>query len=162
MSKVRGKQMQIGDKILLGYKEWVSLPDLGIPKINAKIDTGATFSTLHALDISLIKKNKKTFVKFIIQPFLQDRMIFRSCSLPIIDERTIISSNGERERRYIIQTALQLNDRIVDINVTLTNRSLMRFPMLLGRKALEKVAIIDPSKAYCLGKFTREEVKTYY
>ncbi|MEM9242912.1 MAG: RimK/LysX family protein [Pseudomonadota bacterium] len=150
------------DRIVLGYQEWVALPKLHIPIIKAKVDTGATLSTLHAIDIKRVWRHGIPHVKFTVHPFLQDKRIERHCCLPIIDRRTIVSSNGERELRYIVKTFLRLQNKRIEIELTLTDRSTMRFPMLLGRKALVGVAVVDPGKAYYLGKFNTMEAENLY
>lgn len=150
------------NKLIVGWEEWVTLPKLKLPLIKVKIDTGAKLSALHAVDIKLVKRNKKDYVKFTTHPFINDVRIARTVCLPIIDEKNIASSNGKKERRYIVETPLRINDQQFEIEISLTNRSLMRFPMLLGREALAQFAMVDPNKSYCLGKHTVTAAKVLY
>lgn len=150
------------DKIIVGWEEWVTLPKLKLPLIKVKIDTGAKISTLHAVDIKQVKRNNKDCVKFTTHPFINDQTIERTVCLPIIDERSIVSSNGKKECRFIVSAPLKINNQIFDIEISLTNRSLMRFPMLLGREALSQFSIVDSSKSYCLGKKTMIFAKQLY
>tara|TARA_R110000868_G_scaffold410505_4_gene698853 strand:+ start:99011 stop:99478 length:468 start_codon:yes stop_codon:yes gene_type:complete len=150
------------NKVLIGWEEWVALPKLKLPLIKVKIDTGAKISALHAVDITPVTRHKIPHVKFTTHPFINDWTVERTICLPIMDERRIISSNGERESRYIVSTPLKINHQVFDIEVSLTNRSLMRFPMLLGREALAQFATIDPAKSYCLGKRTQAYAKKLY
>lgn len=150
------------NKLIVGWEEWVSLPKLKLPVVKAKIDTGAKISTLHAVNIKPTTRNGMSYVKFTTYPFVNDDTIKRTVCLPILDQRGIISSNGKKELRYVITTPLKINNKVYDIELSLTNRSLMRFPMLLGRQALAQFAIADAGKSYCLGKYTSFEAKKYY
>ena len=147
---------------MIGWEEWVTLPKLKLPLIKVKIDTGAKLSALHAVNIKPITRNSKPYVKFTIQPFINDINIERTVCLPVVDERKITSSNGEKELRYIIKTPLKVNNEMIEIEISLTNRSLMRFPMLLGRDAISQFATVDASRSYCLGKRTSNYVKQLY
>ncbi len=149
-------------KTMIGWEEWVSLPKLKLPLIKVKIDTGAKISALHAVNIKAVTRNNEKCVKFTTHPFINDPKIERTVCLPIYDERNITSSNGEKESRYIICTPLKINHQVFDIEISLTNRSLMRFPMLLGREAIAQFAFVDPSRSYCLGKRTSTYAKSLY
>ncbi len=150
------------EKYVLGWEEWLALPQLNLPVIKAKIDTGAKISTLHAVDIEEIKVKRQAYVQFITYPFLNDFTIARQACVPIADKRSIISSNGIKEVRYVVQTDLQVGTRQVTIELSLTNRKQMQFPMLVGREAIKQCAIVDPSKSYCLGRKSIKEMKKYY
>ena len=150
------------NKISIGWEEWLTLPKLKLPLIKVKIDTGAKVSALHATDIKAVLRNKIPHVKFTTHPFINDLSIERTVCLPIFDERKITSSNGKKESRYIIKTQLKINHQNFEIEVSLTNRALMRFPMLLGREAIKQFAVVDPSKSYCLGKRTPLFAKELY
>lgn len=149
-------------KLVVGWEEWVTLPKLKLPLIKVKIDTGAKISALHAVNIKPVTRNGMAYVKFTTHPFISDTKIESTVCLPIIDERNIVSSNGKKESRYIVRTPLKINNQIFNIELSLTNRLLMRFPMLLGREALSQFAIVDPSKSYCLGKTTSTYAKQLY
>lgn len=142
-------------KILIGCHEWCSLPDLGIKNIRAKIDTGAKTSALHAENIHLIKKNGVEYISFILTPFLGEIGKHQTCIRKIKDLRNIISSNGIKEQRFIIDAIINLGGIKKNIDISLTNRHLMRFNLLLGREALIPDYIIDPSKKNILTQSRR-------
>ncbi|MET4101866.1 ribosomal protein S6--L-glutamate ligase [Roseovarius sp. MBR-78] len=120
-----------------GWEEWVALPDLGVPAIKAKVDTGARTSALHAFDIETFGPSARPKVRFTVHPIPGRDDLVIPCSAPIIDRREVASSNGERELRYVIQSALSVNGDAWPIEITLTNRSTMTSRMLLGRQALK-------------------------
>lgn len=150
------------DKILIGWKEWCSLPDLKIPAIKAKIDTGAKTSCLHAIEIEPFKKNTIQWVRFILDPLQGDAKVLIKCNARVVDTRLITSSSGHKELRFIIQTMLHLGASKWPIEISLSNRESMRFRMLLGRDALKTHAIIDPAKLHCHGKHTKRQAKRLY
>ena len=140
-------------KMIIGWEEWCALPDLGLPAIKAKVDTGAKTSALHAYDIELFTKDKNDFVRFKIHPLQKNQTIERCCVAPLVDYRTVMSSNGEREKRYVIQTQIEFQSRCIMAELTLTSRHNMTFRMLLGRGALRKAKFtVDPAKSFVLGK----------
>ncbi|MZR13160.1 30S ribosomal protein S6--L-glutamate ligase [Maritimibacter sp. DP07] len=119
-----------------GWEEWLSLPDLGIPSIKAKVDTGARTSALHADDIETFGPSSKPKVRFTVRPVPGRNDIVIPCSAPVVDRREVTSSNGESENRVVIQTTLSVGGQSWPIEVTLTNRETMASRMLLGRQAL--------------------------
>lgn len=133
---------------LIGWREWLSLPDLGIEKIKAKIDTGAKTSTLHAFGIEGIKKNGKHLVQFGVHPIQRRMDIVVACIAPVFDIRWVTDSGGHRERRYVIETLVVAGDERWQIELTLANRDNMRFRMLLGRTAVKNRFVIDPASSY--------------
>lgn len=140
-------------KIKIGWEEWCALPTLGLPAILAKVDTGAKTSALHAFDIEAYVLNGQDYVRFKINPLPKKKDLICLCQAPLTDQRVIISSNGERENRYVILTQLQFGERSVEAEITLTSRHKMQFRMLLGREALRKARFtVDPAKSYLLGK----------
>ncbi len=146
---------------ILGWKEWCSLPGLSIPLIKAKIDTGAQTSSLHAYDLKTFRNRGKDWIKFNVHPLQFNRSVTIACQAPIIDRRYVTSSNGQREKRYVISTLLQLGNLSFSTEVTLTDRSQMNLRLLLGRKSLESFCIY-PFKEMCLGKYKSDDVKALY
>jgi ribosomal protein S6--L-glutamate ligase len=145
-------------KIIIGWEEWCTLPDLGLPAVKAKIDTGAKTSALHAYDIETFVHFNVPFVRFKIHPLQADRSIYRICEAPLIEKRIVTSSNGEREVRPVILTALTFGSTTINAELTLTSRHKMNFRMLLGREALRKARfIVEPSKSFVLGKIKKPE-----
>jgi ribosomal protein S6--L-glutamate ligase len=120
-----------------GWEEWISLPDLGVPALKAKVDTGARTSALHAFDIETFGPSARPKVRFTVHPIPGRDDLVIPCSAPILDRREVASSNGERELRYVIQSTLSVNGDSWPIELTLTNRSTMASRMLLGRQALK-------------------------
>lgn len=123
--------------LLFGWEEWVSLPDLGVPAIKAKVDTGARTSALHAFDIETFGPAARPKVRFALHPIPGRDDLIIPCSAPIIDRRDVTSSNGDRELRYVIASRLSVGGDSWPIEITLTNRSTMASRMLLGRQALK-------------------------
>jgi ribosomal protein S6--L-glutamate ligase len=150
------------NKIFIGWQEWCSLPELNIKAIKAKVDTGARTSALHAFNIELYTHNKIPHVKFCIHPLQRDDKIQIACQARLVDEREVVSSNGHRERRYVIETPLTLGDATWNIQITLSNRDPMKFRMLLGREALGTHVLIDPCKKLCQNTLNDIPAKKLY
>jgi len=140
----------------VGWREWISLPDLGIDRVKAKLDTGARTSALHAFRIKPFRRNGQRFVRFYVHPVQRHRHPEIMCEAPLIDERIITSSSGQSDNRYVIETRLLFGDSIWPIEITLTNRDEMGFRMLLGRQALRNRFVVDPASSYKFGKITRK------
>jgi len=138
--------------IIVGWREWVSLPELGLPIIKAKIDTGARTSCLHAFSVEPFTKDNTKWVRFGIHPHQMDIESEIYCEAKVIDERFVTDSGGRKEKRQVISTQLGLGNQQRTIEITLTNRDTMRFRMLLGRMAMQENILVNPKKSYLLGK----------
>lgn len=149
-------------QMIVGWEEWCALPELGLPAIKAKLDTGAKTSALHAFKIEGFTENGVEYVRFDIHPIQRTDQYVTSCIAPVIDKRYVSDSGGHKEKRYVISTPLLLDNIIWDIEVTLTNRDTMAFRMLLGRAAMRGKMIVDPMKSCCLGKVRRKQLKKLY
>ena len=136
--------MSTEDPIAIGWEEWVSLPELGLPAIKAKADTGARTSSLHAFSIEPFSARGKKMVRFGIHPIIARSDIELFCSAELVGRREITSSNGESELRPIIKTKVRIAGEEWPIEVSLTNREGMSYRMLLGRAAMKGRLIVNP------------------
>ncbi|WP_406661728.1 ATP-dependent zinc protease [Methanolobus sp. ZRKC3] len=149
-------------KLMLGWREWVALPDLGLHAIKAKVDTGAKTSSLHAFNIELYKENGIEMVRFLVHPIQENQDFQIECIAPLKDRRRVTDSGGHMEMRYVIETEIIIASRRYPIELTLTDRDTMRFRMLLGRSAMKNWAVVDPDESYINGKidaFSRYKLK---
>lgn len=137
---------------MLGWREWISLPALGIDHLKAKVDTGARSSSLHAFDIRKVELDGQEWVEFKVHPHQHDNEQTVSCRAPLKDYRQVTDSGGHRSMRYVIETELAMGDESVRAEITLADRSDMLFRMLIGRTAMKGRYIVDPGRSYCVSK----------
>lgn len=137
---------------IIGWREWITLPDLNIPGIKAKIDTGARTSTLHAFRVEPYRKCHLLWVRFAIHPNQHNAGNWLECHAAVKDQRLVSDSGGHKQLRYIIETRMGVGHHTFMAEMTLTGRDDMRFRMLLGRTALNGRFIVDPSASYLFGK----------
>lgn len=145
---------------IIGWREWVSLPDLGIPRIKAKVDTGARTSALHAFALHPFKEDGKDKIRFDIHPIQHDMTEVITCVADIIDKRWVTDSGGHKEERFVILTMLILGKRKIPIEITLTERDTMLFRMLLGRSAIRKKFMVNPGRSFVRDKSEAVKNKT--
>lgn len=135
-----------------GWREWVALPQLGLERIKAKLDTGAATSAMHAIHIRHFSVGGVDRVAFDVHPDQRTTTRTVSCVADVVDERLFKSSNGQRERRIVIRRLLAIGKRRFPIEISLTNRDTMGFRMLIGRSALRGQIVVDPTKSYAAGE----------
>jgi len=146
---------------VIGWREWVALPDLDVPAIKAKIDTGARSSALHAFNVEPFRRGDKHMVRFEVHPLQRGDHDAVSAEAELIGNRLIRSSNGHEELRPVVGMTVRLLNREWEIELTLTNRDEMGFRMLLGREALRNRFLVDPGKSFQAGRPIRKRrVKT--
>lgn len=138
--------------LVMGWREWLELPDLGIKRVKAKVDTGARSSSLHAEEIELFQVRGQIEVRFIVLPLQRSRLKPVACQAPLYDERYVKSSNGSRELRPVIRTAVLWGGQRWEVDITLTSRDLMGFRMLLGREAIRRRFLVDTGRSYFGGR----------
>jgi hypothetical protein len=141
------------EKRTVGWREWVALPDLGLPAIEAKVDTGAKTSSLHAFAMDVFEEGGRRRVCFGVHPLRDDEDLEVFACADVIDDRVVVSSNGQEEHRVVIRTPLVIGGETWPIEVTLTDRREMSFRMLLGREALRGRLVVDPSALHLHGRF---------
>jgi hypothetical protein len=139
------------DRVVIGWREWLGLPDLGIEGIKAKIDTGARSSALHALHIESFEKGDRSFIRFQVHPYQRDSHRTITATAELLDWRRVKNSGGHSQLRPTIRTTVVLGQHRWRIDLTLTNRDVMGFRMLLGREALRKRFLVHPSESFLLG-----------
>ena len=139
------------DKKRIGWREWIGFPELGIERIKAKIDTGARTSSIHAYRIRKIDGDEPR-VEFFLHPVQHHRQPELRCVAEIADERTVKSSNGEQETRYVILTPMSMGEEIWPVELTLSNRDQMGFRVLVGRVAIRGRYVVDPAVSFQLGR----------
>lgn len=138
----------------IGWEEWVALPELNLPAIKAKVDTGAKTSSIHAFMVEKIVEGGDVKVRFGIHPIPERPDIELYCKAHLVDERQVISSNGQTELRYVIRTMARFGKQKWPIELTLTDRETMAYRMLIGRSAMEERLIVVPEKSFLLGKLS--------
>ncbi len=139
------------NKPLLGWREWVALPDLKLSGIKAKVDTGARSSALHAFEIEPYRKGGERWVMFAIHPVQNCCEMSVECHAQVKDRRIVMDSGGHKQRRYVIETQMVVGQTVLCAEMTLTNRDSMIFRMLLGRTAMDARFIVAPGESYLQG-----------
>jgi hypothetical protein len=138
-----------------GWREWVSLPDLGLRWVKAKLDTGARSSAIHAYDLEEFSRDDVAWASFDIHPWQRSDLDSTRVELPVIDRRVVRSSTGHEEERVVVATTLRVVGLDLAAELTLTNRDEMGFRMLVGREAMRGALLVDPSRSYVGPRPTR-------
>lgn len=140
------------DLLTVGWREWLALPELGLPAIKAKVDTGAKTSALHAFQVDTFNRQGEEWVRFNMHPLQNDNDLVVECEARLLEQRQVTDSGGHQEMRYVIQTRLQIAGLDMPVQLTLTNRDSMRFRMLLGRQAMNNHMLVNPAASFLCGK----------
>ncbi|MEX2120325.1 MAG: RimK/LysX family protein [Pirellulales bacterium] len=136
----------------IGWREWLSLPELHIDAVKAKVDSGARSSALHAFDIELFRRGTKPMVRFKVHPLQRDTQLTVTSEAELVGHRLVRNSGGYETLRPVILTAVELLGQRWPIELTLTGRDAMGFRMLLGRQAVRRRFLIDTCRSYLGGK----------
>lgn len=137
-------------RTLIGWREWVQLPDLSSVAIKAKIDTGARTSTLHAFNLKLSERNGVAWAQFEIHPLQRSRAESTTVELPVQSFKKVRSSTGQVETRPVVRTRLRAGKKVFSIDLTLTSRDEMGFRMLVGRTAIRRRFWVEPGRSFLL------------
>lgn len=146
-------------KMIIGWREWVKLPELGVPFIKAKVDTGARTSSLHAFDLEIFKKRGQDYARFSVHPEQRKSKPTIIVEAKIHEFRHVKSSTGHQTKRPVIITNIVLHGETWPIELTLANRDEMGFRMLLGREGFRNRMLVDSGKSFYSEKPKRIKAK---
>jgi hypothetical protein len=135
-------------KVIIGWREWVQLPDLGVIEMKVKVDTGADNSSLHAFNLERFVRDGTEYVRFEIHPKQRSRKPSIQCEAPLAMEKKVKNPGGRSELRPVIRTRVLVAGMELNALVNLTSRDEMGFRMLLGRRAVRSKFVIDPGRSY--------------
>lgn len=139
--------------VVAGWREWAGLPDLGVPWIKVKLDTGARSSALHAFDLEELPGER---VRFSLHPWQDTDAGASTIECDVHDRRIVRSSTGHTQERIVVRTRIALAGQVVESEVTLSNRDQMGFRMLVGREALRQGFLVDPARSFMAGRAPKE------
>ncbi|HEV2745711.1 MAG TPA: RimK/LysX family protein [Allosphingosinicella sp.] len=143
------------ERPVIGWREWIELPDLLDLPIKAKIDSGARTSSLHSFGTRPFSERGAPWVEFLVHPIQRQARPEIACVAPVTDERTVRSSNGVVQRRLVVEATARLGATLWPIELTLADRDVMGFRMLLGREAIRRRFLIDPGRSYCQSRHAK-------
>jgi hypothetical protein len=141
----------VSEAFVIGWREWLALPDLGVGAVKAKIDSGARTSALHVDTIDCRERDGVTWLHFSVATGRRQAAPIE-CMAPAIARRNVTDSGGHTTLRWFIRTRVELGGIGFETEINLTNRRNMLFPMLLGRSALGQRFLLDPAASYRCGK----------
>jgi hypothetical protein len=157
MSASERRSKGAGSRPIIGWREWLRLPDLGVESIKAKVDTGARTSSLHAFDLEEFDRDGEAWVRFTIHPEQRAADPSLPAELPLLARRRVKDSGGKTEFRPVVETTAELLGHRWTIELTLTRRDSMGFRMLLGRQAIRRRFVVDPGRSFLGGKRVRKK-----
>jgi hypothetical protein len=141
----------------IGWREWLSLPEMGVARVKAKVDTGARSSALHAFDVVQVRHRGRDVVQFKVHPLQRESARAVTTEAELVDERLVRNSGGRQELRPVIYTVVELMGQRWTIEVTLAQRDVMGFRMLLGRQAIRGRFVVDPGRSYLGRRWRRRD-----
>lgn len=141
---------------IIGWREWLALPDFGIRAIKAKIDSGARSSALHVVWQQRFEQHGRALVRFAVEADGPGSHCVE-CISEVVDERNVTDSGGHTTRRPFVRTRVQVGAELWPIEINLTDRRHMLFPMLLGRTAMAGRLLVDPAASFMLGGPTEDD-----
>lgn len=139
------------DLPIVGWREWVKLPDFGVAAIKVKMDSGARSSALHAFNIEPFNRDGRDWVRFEVHPIQRNNRIVVVAEAPLLEYRTVRSSGGHETRRPVVETSVILNGVTWPIELTLASRDAMGFRMLLGRQAIRGRFLVHAGRSFLTG-----------
>jgi len=143
---------------VLGWREWVDLPDLELGRIKAKVDTGARTSCLHAFELEPFEQDGQPWIRFKVHPIQKDDGLVIQCQAPVCDQRPVTDSGGHTEQRYVICTRMRIGNWDQAVEMTLTGRDNMRFRMLIGRTTLKAGGfLVNSGLSYQTGRRRKQK-----
>lgn len=142
---------------VIGWREWVALPDFGIKHIKVKVDTGARSSSLHAFDLRKFERDGEEWVRFQVHPVQRKKIRTVEVEAQVLEHRSVRSSSGKASMRPVIVTNVRLLGITWPVELTLASRDEMGFRMLLGREAFRRRFLVDAGKSFCAGKPKRKK-----
>lgn len=143
----------------IGWREWVQMPELGVPEIKAKVDTGADNASLHAFNIEVFDNDGLPHVRFEVHPRQRRAKPSILCTAPLVSQRKVKNPGGRREMRPVIRTSLVVGGEEIDALVNLTTRDEMTFRLLLGRQTIRGKFVVDPGRSYLWARPLKEQVR---
>jgi hypothetical protein len=143
----------------IGWREIITLPKLGIEQIKVKIDTGARSSALHAFAIKELEKNGKPIIRFKVHPIQRNNHMTITAEAELLEYRKVRNSGGIIQLRPVVKTQVKLGEKQWSIELTLTNRDVMGFRMLLGRQAVRNKFLVDPGKSFLQSHHEHQKYK---
>ena len=152
-----GKSRSRQPKPVIGWREWVRFPDLGVDAIKAKVDTGARTSSLHAFDLQQFEVDGQPRVRFVIHPEQDSSEQAIPVDVPLVARRHVRDSGGRAELRPVVEVTVELHGQRWPMELTLTRRDAMGFRMLLGRQAIRRRFVVDPGRSFLAGDRNRRD-----
>ncbi|MFV0316394.1 MAG: ATP-dependent zinc protease [Microthrixaceae bacterium] len=135
-------------KGVVGWREWVRIPEFSDVAVKAKVDTGARTSALHAFGLELERDGSVITACFEFHPLQRSSRESTRVRAEVIGFRQVRSSNGRSETRPLVRTPIEVGGVAWPADITLTSRDTMGFRMLLGRAAIARRFLVDPGRSY--------------